>query len=379
MTSATTKTEATESRKCTPEALILARLPGIGPRLHRSLVARFGSAEAALKAPIAALEEIPGISRRLAEIVAQGLRDVDVSEELRRCEEEEIEILTSDLPSYPARLLEIYDPPPVLYAAGELLPRDALALAIVGTRHATLYGLQQAQRLSAGLARAGFTIVSGLARGIDAAAHRGALEAGGRTIAVLAGGVRDIYPPEHKELAAEIAFSGALISETGLRARPARGLFPRRNRIISGLSLGLIVVEAGMRSGALTSARHAMEQNREVMAVPGRVDSRMSHGCHTLLRDGAVLVESVDDVIEALGPLAETARLSPDATIRHPAELQLNAQEALVLQAIDMDPTLIDQVAITTGLPISRVLSTLSALEMRRLIRRLSGQYVVRA
>ena len=184
-------------------------------------------------------------------------------------------------------------------------PADALSIGIVGTRHATQYGLRQAERLAGSLARAGLTIVSGLARGIDAAAHRGALAAGGRTLGVLASGVLNIYPPEHDQLANEVAACGALLSEQPARSAPLAGTFPQRNRLISGLSLGVIVVEAAERSGALITARHAMEQGREVFAMPGNVDSRCSHGCHRLIRDGAKLIETADDVLEELGPLVE--------------------------------------------------------------------------
>jgi DNA processing protein len=232
--------------------------------------------------------------------------------------------------------------------------------------------------LAASLARAGCTIVSGLARGIDATAHRAALEAGGRTIAVLGGGLAEIYPAQHKELAAEIALGGAILSEFSSMSRISPGVFPRRNRIITGLSLGVVVVEAGTRSGALTSARHAMEQNREVFAVPGPVESRVSRGCHALLRDGATLVESADDVLAALGPLADEVPGDHDARLRHPRELQLNAQETQVLQSIETQPTSIDQIILETQIPTARVLSTLSVLEMKRLIRRVSGQFVCR-
>jgi DNA processing protein len=260
-------------------------------------------------------------------------------------------------------------------------PSDGLAVAIVGTRHGSQYGLAQADRLAAGLARCGYTIVSGLARGIDAAAHRGALKAGGRTIAVLGSGVLSVYPPEHVSLAAEIAQHGAVISENPTRSPPLPGAFPQRNRIITGLSLGVIVVEASERSGALISARHAMEQGREVFALPGRVDSRTSRGCHRLIRDGAKLVETIDDVLEELGPLATPTPVASDTAsppIRHPGELQLNEPEKAVLAAIDDEPIAIDTIIAASGLPVQNVLSTLSVLEMRRLIRRLGGNRVMR-
>ncbi len=254
-----------------------------------------------------------------------------------------------------------------------------MAVAIVGTRHATRYGIAQAERLAASLVRTGFTVVSGLARGIDAAAHRGAMEAGGRTIAVLASGLLNIYPPEHVKLADEVAEAGYLLSESPPRMPPLSGAFPQRNRIISGLTLGTIVIEAAERSGALITARHAYEQGREVFAVPGPIDSRVSRGPHALIKDGAKLVESIDDVLAELGPLAENIQREDGTLLTKPAELTLNEIEQQVLAAIDGSAITIDDVAKASGLPIHRVLSTISVLEMRRLVRRVSGTQVVRA
>ena len=225
---------------------------------------------------------------------------------------------------------------------------------------------------------AGFTIVSGLARGIDSAAHRGAIAGGGRTIAVLGSGLLNIYPSENAELAMAVRNQGAILSEHLPYSPPKSGAFPQRNRIITGLCLGTIIVEAGERSGALISARLAMEQGREVFAVPGQVDSRMSRGCHQLIRDGATLVESVDDVLEELGPLATPTIDHSGESLRHPAELKLNEQETLVLQAIGLEPTGIDTIIERTELPANRVLSTISVLELRRLVRRVSGTSLIR-
>ncbi len=356
----------------------LAMAPGIGPRLRQTLLAAFGSPAAILAAAPSDLARVPGIGPRLLQSLVTATQNPNVQRELKTCQAHQITWLLDSDANYPRALREIPDPPGVLFYVGEILPTDAMAVAIVGTRHASHYGKTQAHRLAAGLARAGITIVSGLARGIDAAAHRGALEAGGRTIAVTAGGVLDIYPPEHKELAGDISSHGAVVSENPTTARAKRGMFPQRNRIITGLSQGVIVVEAAERSGALISAAQAVDQNREVFAVPGRIDSRNSRGCHGLLRDGAKLVTSVDDVIEELGPLIESTRTSDGREIRHPAELQLNDQEQRVLAAIDTEPTTMDQVVVQSGLPVHRVLSTVSVLETRKLIRRVSGQLVVR-
>ncbi|OYV92935.1 MAG: hypothetical protein B7Z73_04180 [Planctomycetia bacterium 21-64-5] len=214
--------------------------------------------------------------------------------------------------------------------------------------------------------------------GIDAAAHRGALAAGGRTIAVLGSGVLNIYPPEHATLASEIMARGAVVGEAPVRSAPLSGAFPQRNRLISGMSLGVVIVEAALHSGALITARHAMEQGREVFAVPGPVDSRMSRGCHQLIRDGAKLVETADDVLEELGPLVAAAPREDGSVVHHPAELLLNEAEQRILSAVGTSATAIDQVIADSGLPTPQVLSTLSVLEMRRLVKRLSGNYVLR-
>jgi DNA processing protein len=254
-----------------------------------------------------------------------------------------------------------------------------LAVAIVGSRRCTFYGRQQAERLSAALARAGITIVSGLARGIDAAAHRGALEAGGRTIAVLGTGLAKIYPPEHAELAAAIARQGAVLSEVALETAALPGLFPQRNRIIAGLSLGVVVVEASRNSGALHTVRHAMEQGRDVFAVPGRIDSLASEGCHDLIRDGVVLVRHADDILQGLGPLAAPVVAGGAGGSVHAArELLLDDQERRLLNLVTIDPIHVDLILRDAGIEPSRALATLTVLEMRRLIRRLPGSQFCR-
>lgn len=358
--------------------MCLALTPGIGPRIYQTLVDSLGSPWEVLTAAPSVLREIPGVGTKLTAAISSATTTVDIADELNRCRDHKIDLHTIGSPEYPVRLSEIEDAPTILYCRGDLLPRDDLALAIVGTRHATSYGLRQAERLARGLSLAGFTIVSGMARGVDAAAHRGALAAGGRTIAVLGSGLLNLYPPEHGELSLEIAASGAVLSEYPTLQSPKSGAFPQRNRIITGISLGLIVVEAAERSGALISARHAMEQNREVFAVPGQIDNRMAAGCHQLIRDGATLIQSVDDVLEQLGPLAVPASGADDQTIHHPAELQLNDQEQVVLQAIQPEPTEIDHIVSVTELPVHRVLATISVLEMRHLVRRVSGTALCR-
>jgi DNA processing protein len=261
---------------------------------------------------------------------------------------------------------------------GTYVPADQLAIGIVGSRHCTAYGRRQAHRLAQGLAMAGITVVSGLARGIDAEAHKGALEAKGRTIAVCATGLSNVYPPEHVELANQVRQNGCLLTESPMMQQPKSGLFPQRNRIISGLSQGVVLIEAGRNSGALHTARHAMEQNREVFALPGRVDSEASFGCLDLIRDGATLIRGVDDVLSALGPLVNPVKRTPTETVRRPAELQLSDQQRMILNLITEEPCPVDEVLRLAGIEPSRVLSTLTILEMKRLVRRLPGGFVQR-
>ncbi|MBL9122993.1 MAG: DNA-protecting protein DprA [Planctomycetaceae bacterium] len=360
------------------QQLRLALVPGIGPRIYHKLLEQFGTAEQVFAAPSGELRSVPGVGEKLCRAIQRGATEIDVAAELELCRRHDIAVLARENPAYPRLLREIYDPPGILFAQGALTPADSLAIGIVGARHATHYGLAQAERLAASLARAGLTIVSGLARGIDSAAHRGALGAGGRTIAVLGSGLLNLYPPENGELAAEIARQGAVLSEAPPRAEPRTGSFPQRNRLISGLSLGVIVVEASTTSGSLITARLAAEQGREVFAVPGRVDSRVSQGCHRLLRDGAKLVESADDVLEELGPLVERTSAADGRSVHHPAELQLNETEQQVLAAIGDETISIDAVVAGCGLATPQVLATLSALEIRRLVRRVSGSSVRR-
>lgn len=360
------------------DQLRLALVPGIGPRLRRALLDRFVTPEAVFAARPDEWRAVPGIGPKLARVLATAHETIDVEAEIDLCRQHGIEWSCEADADYPQRLREICDPPGVLFRLGTLLRQDEMAVGIVGSRHATRYGLEQAERLAAGLARAGVTVISGLARGVDAAAHRGALEAGGRTVAVLGSGLLNIYPPEHGTLGQEVGRHGALLSELPLRSKPLSGTFPQRNRLISGLSLGVLVVEASVRSGALITARHAGEQGREVFAVPGRIDNRMAAGCHRLIRDGAKLVESVDDILEELGPLPTPSQHADGQPMHHPAELLLNDLEQQVLSHIAPDPTPIDRIVADSGLATPQVLATLSALEIRRLIARTSGNLVVR-
>lgn len=356
----------------------LSMLPGIGPRRFAEVVQHFGSARQAL--------EMVNVSQDSAttqhawklpprsEWPTRG-EAVDI---LQQCQQASVRVISRQSAAYPDLLEEIHDPPPLIYLRGEPAPEDALTLAIVGTRFATPYGLETAARLARAAAQAGFTVVSGLARGIDGAAHEATLQAGGRAIAVLAGGLAHIYPPEHARLADEISRQGLLITELPPQTRPTAGAFPRRNRLISGLSLGVLVVEAPDRSGALITAQLGLEQGREVFAVPGPVNRPTSRGCHQLIRDGAMLVESLDDVIEQLGPLFRPTTISNGQTVRNPRELALNETERTVLDTIPTRPTLVDEVIRASQLSAAQVLATLSVLEMRKLVVRHAGQQVQR-
>ncbi len=372
---------SSEQPPCDAETRPLLRLsliPGLGPRHLQRLVEAFGSASQACAAPPPELRAVPGFGPELVRALIGSHDQRQVERELADCRQRGLTIVGRDQPGYPRLLSQISDPPTVLYLRGELQRVDELAVAIVGTRHASPYGRRHAERLGRGLSRVGLTIVSGLARGIDAVAHRAALAVGGRTLAVLANGLANVYPPEHAELADAIAGQGVVLSEMGLATKPRRGAFPRRNRLISGLAQGVIVIEATERSGALITARHALEQGREVFALPGPVESRSSRGCHQLIRDGAKLVESIEDVLDELGPLPLPVVTDHGQQVHQVAELQLNEQERQVLQAIHEDLTRIDSIVQRSGLSVHRVLSTLSVLETRHLIRRVSGDRVTR-
>lgn len=359
--------------------LTLASLPGLGPRTLTLLLQRFGSAAAVLAAEGTDLAAVPGIGPKLVHAIRTAEHHVCPDTILRWCREHDVEIVFRGGAGYPELLDDLADAPPLLFVRGAVAPADQLAVAIVGTRHATAYGLKQARHLAYLLGKSGVTVVSGLARGIDAAAHEGAIDAGGRTVAILGGGLGEIYPSEHKSLAAAIAADGAVISEYAPHVKPRGGMFPQRNRLIAAMSLATLVVEAPDRSGALITARLAMEQNRDVMALPGPVTSRASRGCNQLIRDGAKLIQTVDDILEEIGPLRDPVPLDSGPEIRSGRELTLNEIEQQVLSAIGTESTMIDQVIAVTGLSPQRVIAVISVLEMRRLVRRLSGQYVLRA
>ena len=360
------------------DVLRLNLVPGLGPRTYQLLLDYFGSPREILNASISKLKEVQNVGPKLAMSIVTHATEAAAKEELHRAQAAGISLRIRNTPGYPSALGRIPDPPTVIYCKGTLLEADGLAVGVVGSRHCTAYGRQQTKRLAQSLATMGITVVSGLARGIDAEAHKGALEAGGRTIAVCATGMNMVYPPEHVDLAAAISKQGCLLTESPMEQTPKSGLFPQRNRIISGISLGVVLIEAGRSSGALHTARHAMEQNREVFAMPGRVDSEASLGCLDLIRDGATLIRNVDDVLNALGPLVAPIKRTPQEIVRKPAELTLSDQEKMILNLIAAESTAVDDVIRTADIEASRVLSTLTVLEMKRLVRRLPGGFVVR-
>jgi DNA processing protein len=279
-------------------------------------------------------------------------------------------------PAYPARLKMIADPPPLLYITGTLTDQDALAVAIVGARRATAAGCAMTEELSRDLAGAGMTVVSGLARGVDAAAHRGALAAQGRTIAVLGCGIDRTYPPEHERLRRQIEEQGAILSEVPMGAPPHSHHFPRRNRIISGLSLGVIVTEAAIGSGSLITARLAAEQGREVFAVPGFVKEDTSRGTNALLKEGAALIERAQDIVDVILPQLEPGlrlRLQPSHQKSEQRD-HLGGEEQRVYDALSYDPRTVDNVITSTGLSVSVVMASLLSLELRLRVKQLPGQ-----
>jgi len=374
------KAELSQSQKA---YLALNLIKGVGPRMQMVLLETFGSAENVLSASVASLSQVRGVGDKVINAIRET-NPYDVARrEYEECEKLGVGVLTCDDEHYPISLNEIFDPPIVIYQKGAMEPADQLAVAIVGSRKCTPYGRRIAEKLSAGLARAGVTIISGLARGIDAIAHRAAIKAGGRTIAVLANGLAMTYPPEHADLAEEVSQHGAVLTESPLQMQPTRGLFPQRNRIVSGLSLGVIVIEASKTSGTLHTARHAMEQGREVFAVPGPIDSRESEGCHHLIRDGVKLIQGVDDVLQELGPLIEPVQSTQSTEANHvevrvPRELNLSQQQTDILNLLGAEPSSVDSIIEQAGIEPSRVLSTLTILEMKRLIERLPGNQILR-
>lgn len=362
--------------------LMLRAISGVGDALLLKLVQAMGSPEAVLSATQARLEAV-GCRPPLIEAIGLG-PDPDAVEQLDRelaaLQHRQITVLTYLDPQYPEPLRTIPDPPPLLYVQGTLLERDRQAVAIVGTRKVSAAGRVLAEELACELAGMGFTIVSGLARGVDAAAHRGALEGKGRTLAVMGCGLDRTYPADHGPLRAAIERQGAVLSELPLGSAPHSYHFPRRNRIISGLSLGVIVTEAALESGSLITARLAGEQGREVFAVPGFVRAENSRGPNSLLKDGARLVESAQDVLDELLPQLDAAfreQLGARTRAERPV-VQLGTEETMVYDALSMLPQSVDDVIRRSGLPAAQVVASLLSMELKNCVRQLPGNEYVR-
>lgn len=344
----------------------------IGPAKLRALIDHFGDLETAWRADAGALREA-GMDRRAIDNLVTTRAQIDLDHQVDEIERRGLTLLTWDDESYPSLLRQIYAPPPLLYVRGKLLPEDEWAVALVGTRRATTYGKQVARLLGQDLAHSGVTVISGLARGIDGEAHRAVLDAGGRTIAVLGCGLDQVYPPEHRNLAQAIVEQGALISDYPLGVRPEARNFPPRNRIISGLSMGVVVVEAGAKSGALITVEFAVEQGREVFAVPGNILSRSSTGCNRLIQDGAKMVLRVQDILEELNLTMVEQHVEARSV------LPGDETEARLLELVSDQPLHIDEICQQSRLPIQQISSALSMMELKGMVRQVGSMHYVLA
>ncbi len=342
--------------------LRLAHTPGVTPRAACRLVAACGSARAGLAAGRGTWKRVLGAAR--TDALAAGPSEDDARRELARVRRGGAQILVPGSAGWPESLDELSDPPLILHALGDLVPADVRGVAIVGARRASAYGRSQARRLATELAALGITVVSGMARGVDGAAHRAALDAGGRTVAVLGAGLARPYPPEHAALMGDISRGGVVLTEFALDMPPLAHHFPRRNRLLAALSRAVIVVEAGERSGSLITADHALDLGRDVLAVPGRVDSPGSRGTHRLLREGAALCDGVADVLRALG--LEPDETTPDAGER---ELGRTATERRLLAALRGEDLDADALLEAAGVALADGLAAITALELRNVVR----------
>jgi DNA processing protein len=359
----------------TEACIALNMVPKLGPVRLRKLLEVFETPERILLSKSRELMAVEGIGREVAENIAGWQEKADLDAELKRIAEAGVQVITQESPLYPRELREIYNPPIVLYVLGGLLDRDHHALGVVGSRQTSHYGLECAKKLSYQIAYAGVTVVSGLARGIDTAAHQGALAAKGRTIAVIGSGLNKLYPPENKGLAEKIAESGAVVSEYPMERPADTQTFPYRNRIVSGWGFGVLVVEAGLNSGALITAGQAVEHGRSVFVVPGPIDRPTSAGSNRLIQQGAKLVTAATDILDEMNVLfRETPNLEPSK----PRDAAMTEQEKAVYEAIGDSETPIDAIIAKSRLPTGVVSSSLLALEIKRLVKQLPGQHFVK-
>lgn len=348
-----------------------SKVPGIGPARLRALLDYYGNIQTAWQANPGELRAI-GLDKRSVENLVKVRNSLNLEAELEKLEQLNVTVLTWQSSDYPKLLQNIPNPPPVLYVRGNLLPQDEWAVAVVGTRRATTYGKECTRMLVRGLVENGVTVVSGLAYGIDTCAHKSALEAGGRTIAVMGCGVDIIYPAENRKLGQAMIENGALISEYPLGTNPESGNFPRRNRIISGLSLGVLFVEGSIQSGARITTDYALEQGREVLAVPGSILRKAGAGPNHLIQNGAKLVTSVNDILEELNLTMIAQHTEARAVIPE------NETEATLLQQLSAEPTHIDELGHSTGLPASEIAGILTMMELKGMVRQVGGMnYVI--
>jgi len=350
----------------------LSMAPGVGSVLFKRLTEAFGSPEGVFQAKAKDLERVEGVGPKVIGALKRFHWRHQVDKELISAEKIGARLVTWTDEEYPFGLKQIYDPPPLLYVLGALKPQDQRAVAVVGSRYPTTYGEMFAERIALGLGQRGVTVVSGLARGVDSAAHRGALAAGGRTLGVLGCGIDLIYPPENKKLFGEVEAQGAILSEFPLGTPPEKDHFPIRNRVISGISMGVVVVEATLRSGSLITARFALEQGREVFAVPGNADSARSAGANRLIREGAKLVTRAEDVLEEIPLLSLPGPQEP------PPKPRLTEEEARVFSALGPQAMHINQVIAGSALPSARVSAILLSLELAGHVRQLPGMRFIK-
>lgn len=360
--------------------IALKSITGVGNITFLALIDKFGSMPAVFSAPISKLIEIPGISKNTAAAIT-GFKNWDkVKKELELLDKNKINIITCHDELYPARLMDIYDRPPLIYVRGNLNIED-INIAVVGSRMASTYGKYTTERISRELALKGLTIVSGMARGIDSTAHRGAINAHGRTIAVLGSGLDIVYPPENKKLFDDIIQNGAVISEFPLGTPPRSINFPTRNRIISGMSYGVVIVEAGEKSGSLITAKLALEQGREVFAVPGSIDSAGSRGTNKLIKQGAILIEGADDILDEIIPQIEIKKpvkspfISEIEKIDKGSHLISNEFDQKIFDSVSKGRIHIDDITFTTGLPSPVILSALTRMELQGIVEQHPGKF----
>jgi DNA processing protein len=364
---------------CREAFVALNMIDGLGPVRVRQLLERFGDSTAILRASAAQLQQVHGIGPEVSEAIANWEKNVDLAAELKRIEQSGCHIVIQADENYPPLLKQIYDPPVVLYVMGALTARDRNAVAMVGSRMTTHYGIEIARKIAYQLAYTGVTVVSGGARGIDTACHQGAMSAKGRTIAVLGTGINLVFPAENGELFGRIAAQGALVTQFPFNRKADKQSFPIRNRLVAGMTLGTVVVEANLTSGALITAGMAVDYGRQVFAVPGRVDSPRSKGCHDLIKKGAKLCEGVEDILsefEYMFPAGNRPSLLNDAAAL-PA-MTLSENEQTVYDLVDKEECTTDDIIRRSGMPSSSVSVALLGLEMKRLIRQLPGKLFVR-